>query len=184
MRRVLDEDRATGLCSGLCCWVTAAGTWVRLRKPRACGRSFTNRDGTITLARFPKSVHRACYLRRLLLQFDRSGFGNTFSIKIVQSVLCKILRAWLSISTQRALAAITTNITIATIIITIVVNTCLNECSVLFFFFGLQKVRERGNAEKTERRKSKWKREDGRGSEAEKYGLSWKQSFYNQLYIT
>lgn len=50
------------------------------------------------------------------------------------------------------LAAITTNITItiATIIITIVVNTCVNECSVLFFFFGLQKVRERGNAEKTE----------------------------------
>ena len=130
MKRALDEDPG----SGLCCWVTVSETRPVLRA-RGLRPLTGNRNGTIRLARLPGPAHRACYLRRLLLRFDRSGFSNTFSIKIAPSVLCKNLRAWLRVSTQRVLAAnITTTLTTVTIIITIVVNICLNA---LFYFSSL-----------------------------------------------
>lgn len=67
--------------------------------------------------------------------FGLTGQALAKPIKIAPSVLCKNLRAWLRVSTQRVLAAnITTTLTTVTIIITIVVNICLNA---LFYFSSL-----------------------------------------------
>lgn len=93
MRRVLDEDEGPGSAVDSDVGSLLPEPGPVSESPGPAAAHLQSRDGTITLALFPKSVRRACYLRWLLLQFDRSGFGNTFSIKVVQSVLCKNLRA-------------------------------------------------------------------------------------------